>query len=173
MNDPLPPEMTLTQLSSLATQQVSLEREIEEAEKKLSSLKEKHKQISENLIPDTLLGCGLTELKLADGTKITVTPYYSAKIPDEKTEQAYQWLDEHGHSGIVKCEVGAAFSRGEYQEAKRVLEKLQEAGYEQFSMTQSVHHSTLKAFVKEQIESGEPIPRDLFGVYVGNKTKVK
>ena len=31
---------------------------------------------------------------------------------------------------------------------------------------------TLKAFVREQIESGNKIPFDLFGVYIANKTKI-
>ena len=32
---------------------------------------------------------------------------------------------------------------------------------------------TLKAFVREQIQSGQKLPMDLFGVYVSNKTTIK
>jgi hypothetical protein len=32
---------------------------------------------------------------------------------------------------------------------------------------------TLKSFVREKIESAQPIPMDLLGVYVGNKTVIK
>jgi hypothetical protein len=35
-----------------------------------------------------------------------------------------------------------------------------------------VHPSTLKGFVKEQIELGKNVPADLFGTYVSNKTKL-
>ena len=29
-----------------------------------------------------------------------------------------------------------------------------------------------KAFVKEQVEKGEQVPFDMFGVYIANKTKI-
>jgi hypothetical protein len=32
---------------------------------------------------------------------------------------------------------------------------------------------TLKAFVKEQIEAGNSIPTDLFGIFVGEKAKIR
>ena len=31
---------------------------------------------------------------------------------------------------------------------------------------------TLKAFVREQVETGKELPFDLFGVYIANKTKI-
>ena len=31
---------------------------------------------------------------------------------------------------------------------------------------------TLKAFVREQVETGKKLPFDLFGVYIANKTKI-
>jgi hypothetical protein len=31
---------------------------------------------------------------------------------------------------------------------------------------------TLKAFVKDQFEQGNNVPADLFGLYIGEKTKI-
>jgi len=36
-----------------------------------------------------------------------------------------------------------------------------------------VEPMTLKAFVKEQIERGNDLPLDLFGVFVGQRAKIK
>ena len=38
---------------------------------------------------------------------------------------------------------------------------------------EKVEPSTLTAFVREQINNGNDVPMDLFGVYVANKTKIK
>jgi hypothetical protein len=32
---------------------------------------------------------------------------------------------------------------------------------------------TLKAFAKEQVEQGSDIPTDLFGLYIGEKAKIR
>ena len=37
---------------------------------------------------------------------------------------------------------------------------------------EKVEPMTLKAFVREQVESGKKLPFDLFGVYIANKTKL-
>ena len=37
----------------------------------------------------------------------------------------------------------------------------------------AVHPSTLKAFVKEQIERGKSLPLDILGVYVGQKSEIR
>jgi len=38
---------------------------------------------------------------------------------------------------------------------------------------EAVHPSTLKAFVKEQIEKGSEIPSETFGIFIGQKTVIK
>jgi hypothetical protein len=40
-------------------------------------------------------------------------------------------------------------------------------------MTRGVHAQTLKAFVREMMESGATIPLDLFGVHMGRKAVIK
>jgi hypothetical protein len=32
---------------------------------------------------------------------------------------------------------------------------------------------TLKALVRERIEAGKPMPTEIFGVFIGNKTTIK
>ena len=38
---------------------------------------------------------------------------------------------------------------------------------------QSIHPSTLKAFVKEQLTTGKDIPSEPFGIYIGSKAIIK
>jgi uncharacterized protein (DUF362 family) len=48
------------------------------------------------------------------------------------------------------------------------LKTLVNTGYEPNQKT-VVHPQTLKAFVKEQLESGKELPLDLLGAYAGQK----
>ena len=36
-----------------------------------------------------------------------------------------------------------------------------------------VHPQTLKAFVKEQLQKGQAVPMDLFGVFTGHRATIK
>ena len=56
--------------------------------------------------------------------------------------------------------------------AQSVIQDAQEKGYN-VKQKQAVHASTLKAFVKEQIQDGKQVPNDMFGVYVANRVTIK
>jgi len=49
---------------------------------------------------------------------------------------------------------------------------LNKEGYES-SQREWVEPSTLRAFIREQHESGKKLPMDLLGAYVGQKTTIK
>lgn len=167
------PTEQLGVVAELANAQLSLESEIKELEILLSEKKKRLKQLSEMTIPDKMLELGLTEIGLTIGARLSVGKFYSAKIPDEMWDHATRWLKQTGNDGIIKCVVSRAFQRGESEEAVRALIAIIKQGFTGFTMDESIHPQTLKAFVKERIESGQPIPHDLFGVYVGNKTTIR
>jgi hypothetical protein len=162
----------LGEIATLANRQLTLEREIEELEDLVSKKKEQLKMVSEITIPETMMGLGLLQIKLLTGEKLTVAPFYSTKIPDEKKIQAFSWLTENDFDSIIKCEVAGSFPRGERKLALTALDFVRRS-FSNFSLEESIHYQTLKAFVKERVESGSQFPRDLFGVYVGNKTTIK
>jgi len=164
-------ESKLGRVAELANLMVALESEIAIKEIELARLAERLNDLSSKQIPDMMLEIGLRNFRLTNGAKIAVTPFYSAKIPDDLQEKAFGWLDETNNSSIVKCEVHATYSRGEIAKAKEVLAKLMKLKLP-FELSQSIHHSTLKAFVRERIENNKPLPHDLFGVFVGNKTTI-
>jgi hypothetical protein len=63
------------------------------------------------------------------------------------------------------------FGKGEDSDAKIAVQALKDLGHEPVDK-QSVHPMTLKSFIREQYESGSNFPADLFGAFVGNKTKI-
>jgi hypothetical protein len=85
---------------------------------------------------------------------------------------AYQWLIENGHEGLIKNEVLLKFGREESLVVEETVSALQARGLSP-EVRQSVHPSTLKAFVKEQFTAGNDIPTEPFSIYIGTKATIK
>ena len=159
-------------ISELAADMLQLEAEIEEVEQLLKEKKQAHLKIAQGSLPEAMLALGLTELKHISGAKLSVETFYQAKIPVNKEKEAYAYLERTGNDAIIKTDLTAKFGKGEKEEAERIFNVLKDHGVIP-AMKTGIHHSTLRAFVKEQIESGTDLPLEAFGVYVGNKIKVK
>lgn len=149
--------------------QQSLEAEILRKEEELEGLKKQFRQLSENLIPDKMLELGLESLTLKDGSKVTISRFYSASIIDDK---AFEWLRKSGHGGIVKSLVSTSFKVGQEKERAGLIKLLKQHKVP-FENKDSVHHATLKAWVREMYENGQAVPANLFNVFVGNKSVIK
>lgn len=162
----------LKAVADLVRQQLVLERRIEDLEDELKRTQQNLAKISQEILPEALAEHGLSELKMEDGSKITVSQFIQAHISKEKQEDAFDWLREHNFDDLIKNVVSLEFGKGEDDHARDVMETLTNRGYWPQNK-QSVHPSTLKAFVKEQVEKGAEIPSDLFGVFIGKKAVIK
>ncbi len=113
----------------------------------------------------------ISTLKLADGSAVEVKPVYGASIPVAKKEEAYTWLRENGLGDLIKNEISVAFGRNEDNKAMAYATLAQGQGYEPIQKLK-VEPMTLKALVRERLESGQEMPSDLFNVFAGNRTKI-
>jgi len=150
---------------------IDLQNEIKTIEEKLNKVKEQERFLSEHAIPSLMQSSGISMIKLEDGTEVKVTPYYYAKISEDKKEAAFAWLRENGFGDLIKNNISLDFAMNQDSEANNLVAQLKAKGYNVFQST-TVHSSTLKAFVKEQINEGKGLPEDLFGIYTASKTKL-
>ena len=151
---------------------LDVQKKISTAEEEMKKLKEVETTLSEQTIPNLMQQAGISMLKLADGSSVEVKPFYSARIPASKSEQAFDWLRENGHGDMIKNQVSLEFGMRQDNEAKALVEELKQKGLAVQQKT-SVHPSTLRGFVREQIQDlGKDVPAELFGTYVANKTKI-
>ena len=114
---------------------------------------------------------GAASIKLTDGTAVEIKPYYGARIPASRTEEAFNWLRENNFADLIKNNVTLTFGRNEDNMAKSLVDELRQKGHN-VKQAEKVEPMTLKAFVREQIEKGKDVPADLFGVYVATRTKL-
>ena len=148
-----------------------LEDKIKASEEFTGNLKEKAKQLSNFDIPKMMQEMNITKLKLKDGASIEVKPFYGASITADKQESAFNWLRDNGLGDIIKNDVTVTFGRGEDNKAMAYATLAKGQGYEPVQKI-GVHSQTLKAVVRERIESGQDMPADLFKTFVGNQTKI-
>ena len=162
---------TAKTLSDKVIELKNLEDEIENAEESLSKLKEKAKYISNIEVPQMMEEMHITKLKLKDGESVEIKKIYGASIPPENQEQAFTWLRNNGLGDIIKNDVTVTFGRGEDNKAQHYAVLARGQGYEPVQKI-GVHPQTLKAVVRERLESGQEMPSDLFKTYAGNSTKI-
>jgi len=159
-------------VSDLAKKQLQLARQVATLEEDLKAKKEELRLTSEQELPDAMQAAGLNQIVLSTGEKISINEFYNAHISKANQEVAYQWLVENGHEGLIKNEVLLKFGREESEVVSETVYALQSRGLSP-EVRQSVHPSTLKAFVKEQFTSGNDIPTEPFGIYIGTKATIK
>ena len=146
---------------------------IKSAEKHLQDLKAKADDIGSRVIPELLGEQGLTSLKLADGSAVTVKKEYRCTLPKDTTkrEQCYKWLRDNKLEDIIKNNVSVTFGRGEDDKAQQLLDLAVENGFEP-QQKSDVSWNTLTALFRERIESGLDMPSEVFSTWIKDRTKI-
>lgn len=169
------PEDLLKRIEFFGNRQRELIKEIAEAENRVELLKGKLRRIVEQDMPEAMDAANMATFTLQDGIKVSVKSFYAASIPEERKEEAFDWLKEHEFDGMIKADVKVQFGKGEFEIAQSFIQFIR--GFNEKAIEpeykENVHWQTLRKFVQEQIEGGKPLPLDLFGVFVGRKAEVK
>ena len=158
-------------LSTLIRQSMEIDEKIAEAEQYLKDLKFKKRKVNEEDIPNLMQEMGMDSVTV-DGNKVALRQFVHARIADDKRDEAFTWLRSIGEADIIKNDVTVSFKSGEDNMAGAVIDDLRSQGLEPAQKTH-VHPQTLKAWVKNRIESGQEIDFDTFGVFVGTEATIK
>jgi len=158
-------------LSEQVTKLQTMERDLSQKEDAIKKLKKDIEVISGEVIPTMMQEMNLSTLKLSDGSSVEVKPVYGASISAAKKEEAFNWLRNNGLGDLIKNEITVSFGRNEDNKAASYAELAQGQGY-QPTQKLKVEPMTLKALVRERLESGKEMPTDLFNVFAGNRTKI-
>ena len=164
------------EVTTIAQECVNLkqkEDEIAELEDKLKKKKEEADHISSKVIPELLAEQGLSEIKLADGSKVSVKQEFRATLPRDEVRRdaAYQWLRDQGLGDIIKNNVSVTFGKGEDDKAQSLIDLAVANGYEP-SQKSDVAWNTLTALYEERVKAGLDMPSDVFSLWIKDKTKI-
>ena len=164
------------EVTTIAQECVNLkqkEDEIAELEDKLKKKKEEADHISSKVIPELLAEQGLSEIKLADGSKVSVKQEFRATLPKDEVRRdaAYQWLRDQGLGDIIKNNVSVTFGKGEDDKAQSLIDLAVANGYEP-SQKSDVAWNTLTALYEERVKAGLDMPSDVFSLWIKDNTKI-
>ena len=155
----------LSDLVSAATLQQQYSKEVDTLEQLLKEKQEQLRRQAQEIVPSMMDEIGITTFVLSDGYTISIQDKVQAKIPEKFFGEALQWLKDNDFDGIVKSKVLLDFGKGEDSRMQEVVEHLYNMGLIP-QIKQDIHHMTLKAFVREQLEQGTTMPLEKFGAYV-------
>lgn len=120
-------------------------------ERLLSEYKAARDKIETDDIPALFAEYGFRNAELDDGTRISMSTYYTVKQGDKIA--LVKWLSDHGMDSIVKDSLD--FPKGTLDAA--LLETLKEGGYD-YTRESTIHPQTLKAAIKRHLEDGGERP---------------
>ena len=149
------------------------EDELVSLEEQVKNKKEEIDEISSRIIPELLAEQGLSAIKLADGSNVSVKKEFRCTLPKDEAKRtaAYQWLRDQGLGDIIKNNVFVTFGKGEDDKAEQLLNLAAENGF-QPQQKSDVAWMTLTALFRERIESGLDMPSDVFSTWIKDKTKI-
>ena len=130
-------------------------------------------QIIRELIPAAMDSMGLESVSV-DGNSITLQPFVYARITEENKDACFAYLRNRGLDDIIKNEVKVTFGKGEDNEAGAFLDDAVSKGLS-VDNKKTVHPSTLKAVIKDEMSQGKMSDKDLetFNVFSGTEAKIR
>lgn len=162
----------LASVAAYANEAVGIEQKLALLAQIQESLQKRYRHVVEKLLPEQMHTAGIFDFTAADGSKVQLKDEFFANISKERQHDAHAWLRENGHDDLIKNTITVPLTRGQDNTAKSLISQLEQMGLN-YTQAESVHASTLKSFVKEQITKGKPLPHDLLGIHVVNRAVIK
>lgn len=158
----------LTRIAEAARLQLKLEQELSGLEKDVETKKEELRRVAETVLPDLMEEAQQEELKTADGIKVKVSERIQASIPKKDPARAvkcFKFIEDQGDERLIKRSFKIEFGREEEKWADKFERDLKQRKRPlNVVRDKTVHPSTLKAYIKEKLESGVDVPLDAFSV---------
>lgn len=165
-------------LRGLAARAVEIKDEIEGLEAIVSERKRELQDITHKRMIDAMAECGVSEMKLPDGAKFKIMQFVSGSLPKGDTddgkvarEAAIAWLEEHGHTGMLKTEVSVQFDKSGHNMAIDLQQSLIEQGMPA-QLESGVHAATYQSWAREALKAGEELPLEVLGLNAGQYVKM-
>lgn len=152
-------------------QALSLRERIAKGEELLKQLHAELRAIEDDQLPSAMDESGLSELK-ADGWGVAVDQVVTGSISEAQAAPACEWLRRNGHAGLVQHTFVINF-KAKGDAAAVALRKALDAKRLDYKEKEVVHHMSLKAWAREQIQRGTTLPYDLLGLWVGRRAVIK
>ena len=163
------PTATVEDISGAILLRQKLVDTLNDAVLHVSRVTEKLRLMDEDIIPELFKNAKVDRVDW-EGHTVTVKEDIRVSILKDNKEAAYDWFERNGHGGVIKSKVLMSFA--ELDDAKELIEYMRQGNYVA-ELDRNIHHSTLKALVKEIHADGKHVDEDIISIYRYNKTTVR
>lgn len=170
-----PDDDSLVKLTKLVSILKEAEEEKASLKAQMKEIDELIKELAEQHIPELMDEVGMVQFRTTDGSMVAVKHIVRASIgkaAGARAHDAYRWLDENGHGGVIKRTIVVPFNREDYEAAQALATELKQK-YAQASIANKVEPATLTALVRKLLEEGEAVPQDTFGIFDQRVASIK
>lgn len=158
---------------------VDADRAVDAAEAALAAAKLVKRELQTIELPEIFAQAGEMEVTLPNGAKAKLGTMIEGSLPkvDEKAPQdqqllqeqarrdAIEWLDANGCTDLMKCEVRAAYAKGDADKARKAAAELQRNDNSAVvKLIEDIHPQTLQAEARRRLTAGKPIPLATLGL---------
>lgn len=126
-------------------------------------------------LPDAMRAAQQAEFKLLDGTPVRLEDRYDAKVlKSDENPAGIAYVVEHQGASMIKCLVVVEFDRDDRAAAQELAARVRRESNEakRVELTESVHQSTLAAWVRTLVEEGQDPPLETLGAYRTTRARV-
>lgn len=158
----------LASLTAMLKREAELAHEITELESGLKDLKAEQRKLVEVTIPELLADAQLDELKLADGTKVTVKENLRVSTTGKWRDPINEFLERTGQEDLIRNELTLAFPADADELVDEAIESLRDFGLlpENHKRNRYVNAQSFAALLREMLRDGEEVPLDDLGAHV-------
>lgn len=169
-----PSDDQLKVISGLIERQTKIEDWIVEQEERLREAKANLAKVQTELLPNAMKAAGVTEFTDLNGYRVSVKEDLRAGITAANKDWCFQWLRENGHGDIIRNEFKITYGVGEDDHAAELVQALKDQEQD-FNQKEYIHHRTLPAFVRAELEENEHDSdwEEKFGVFRQQIAKIE
>lgn len=189
-----PPDGRVAKLRDKAAELVECSRRLDRAEQLVADIRKRKVELETHTLPDMMAAAGVDTMGLAEaGVDIVASSFAHASIPvamdPVKRDAAFAHLTELGGGDLIQATVSVAFPKEDIVLAERFRGAAQtwlaKASNHPppVNLDQAVHHGTLSAWLRSQIETNAeriayglsviPINLETLNGVVGRIVKIK
>jgi hypothetical protein len=163
----------LRRITKLADQLVAAKADVKTIEASLVTAKAKVTRIEREDLPELMRELKMKNFELEGGGKVGVVDDLECSITEENKPAALTWVKKRGDDGIIKTILSVEFDRDEYQAAIKLAAEIRKLTNKPVEVKESIHHMTLKAYIKELLKKKVKVPIKLFGLHPFPKATLK
>lgn len=166
------------QLHDMINQKIALETELAELALKAEEVRKKLEALTRVDMPNVMKELRQREFTDDDGFVCKLRTKLSVSVSKENAPLAIKFLEgRKGGDGIIKREVVIPIGRGPKKDVQVLVNQLKKLKVGEFKLQPiveaSVHPSTLKKYVGEEMQKGVAFPDDVFKIFEFEEVEVK